>query len=270
MRRLLLAPILIGVVAFAGCGSSGKSLNASNGTATQTSTPTVPDTNVKGSAASSKLAAQPYHPQLNPSGFTSHITNQYFPLIPGRQWTYTGRRDGVPNKHVLTVTNQTKTILGVPNVVVQDVVTNTADGSLIEKTTDWYSQDRAGSIWYFGENTAEYTNNVVTSTAGTWEAGVDNALPGIVIHGTPQQGQIYRQEYRPGVAEDIAKVLTLHGSIAVPFGHYNNNVVETLDTDPLDPAKLEHKWYVKGIGFVHAVRKSGGHVEQVNLVKMTG
>jgi hypothetical protein len=170
---------------------------------------------------------------------------------------------------VLTVTNQTRTILGVPNVVVQDVVTNNANGSLIEKTTDWYSQDRAGNIWYFGENTAEYTNGTVSSTAGTWEAGVDNALPGIVIHAQPAVGQIYRQEYRPGVAEDIAKVLGTTGSITVPAGHYTN-IAETLDTDPLDPAKIEHKWYARGVGFVRAVRKSGGHVEQVSLVRMTG
>jgi hypothetical protein len=110
---------------------------------------------------------------------------------------------------------------------------------------------------------------VVSSTAGTWEAGVDNAQAGIVIHGNPQQGQIYRQEYRPGVAEDIAKVLTLHGTITVPAGHYTN-IVETIDTDPLDPAKIEHKWYEAGVGFVHAVRKSGGHVEQVNLVSVKG
>jgi hypothetical protein len=268
MRRLTVtvASLLIGAIAVAGCGSSGKSLSSA---ATQASTSTIPDTNVKGFPGEAKFASQPYHPQLNPADFTSHITNRYFPLIPGRTWTYTGRRDGVPNKHILTVTNQTKTILGIPQVVVQDVVTNTADGSLIEKTTDWYSQDKAGNIWYFGENTAEYTNNVVSSTAGTWEAGVDNALPGIVIHGQPQTGQLYHQEFRPGVAEDIAKVIGTNGTITVPLGHYTH-VVETLDLDPLDPAKLEHKWYVAGIGFVHAVRKSGGHVEQVNLVRMTG
>jgi hypothetical protein len=267
--RGLIAVSLIGLVVVAGCGSKGKSLSVSSGTTPQSSAPTIPDTNVKGSPGTAKFVSQPYHPNLKAANFTSQITNKWFPLIPGRTWTYIGRRDGVPNKHVLTVTNQTKTILGVPNVVVQDVVTNNADGSLIEKTTDWYSQDTAGDIWYFGENTAEYTNGVVSSTAGTWEAGVDNAQPGIVIKGTPQVGQIYRQEYRPGVAEDIAKVISTNSSISVPLGQYNN-VVETLDTDPLDPAKLEHKWYAAGVGFVHAVRKSGGHSEQVNLVRMTG
>jgi hypothetical protein len=40
-------------------------------------------------------------------------------------------------------------------------------------------------VWYFGEATAEHMNGVVTSTAGSWEAGVDNAEPGIVMQADP-------------------------------------------------------------------------------------
>ena len=29
------------------------------------------------------------------------------------------------------------------------------DNRLEERTTDWYSQDSKGNVWYFGENTAE-------------------------------------------------------------------------------------------------------------------
>jgi hypothetical protein len=136
----------------------------------------------------------------------------------------------------------------------------------VEKTTDWYAQDRAGSVWYFGEDTAEYQNGVVTSTAGTWEAGVDRALPGIVMPARPKVGRTYQQEWRPGVALDKATVLALGATVKVPAGTFRP-VIVTLDKNPLDPSKIERKWYAPGVGFVRAVLKGGGHSETTELVR---
>src|SRR5207342_2710858 len=144
------------------------------------------------------LMNNPYHPTVNPSQFTDKITNQYFPLTPGTVMVYEGTRDGVPLRIELTVTNDTKVIMGVKCIVVRDIVT----GALEERTSDWYAQDAAGNVWYFGEDTKEYKNGVVTSTAGSWEAGVNGALPGIIMWANPVPGKPYRQEYRPGQAED--------------------------------------------------------------------
>ena len=154
--------------------------------------------------------------------------------------------------------------MGVRCVVVQDVVTQ--HQSLVEKTTDWYAQDKAGNVWYFGEDTAEYQNGVVTSTSGTWEAGVDMAQPGIVMPARPKVGATYRQEYRPGVALDMATILSVNSTAKVPAGTFHH-VVETLDKNPLDPSKIEHKWYAAGAGFVKAVLHGGGHVETTLQVR---
>jgi hypothetical protein len=155
--------------------------------------------------------------------------------------------------------------MGVRCLVIRDVVTSNTE--LVEKTVDWYAQDKAGNVWYFGEQTAEYKNGAVTSTAGTWEAGVDGALPGIVMKAAPKVGDAYRQEYRPGVAEDFAQVLKIDGTTSTPAGSWTG-VVVTRDTDLLDVSKDEQKSYAPGVGFVGSDGMVNGHHEKVALVSI--
>jgi hypothetical protein len=217
-----------------------------------------------GAAAAGTSGASGYHPQVDPAKFTDRITNKYLPLATGSTHRYRGTRDGRPTLHVVTVTHQHRTVMGVRCVVVKDNVWQSQ--SLAERTTDWYAQDDAGNVWYFGEQTAELQNGVVTSTSGTWEAGVDRALPGIVMPAVPKVGRTYQEEFRPGVALDRATILGVNGTVKVPAGTYHQAVI-TFDKNPLDPSKKERKWYVAGVGFVHAVLHGGGHTEVTSLVK---
>ena len=84
----------------------------------------------------------------------------------------------------MTVTHRTKVIDGAPCVVVRDLLY--LSGRLEERTTDWYTQDAKGNVWYFGERTAELDKNgKVTTTAGSWMAGVHGAKPGIFMFAHP-------------------------------------------------------------------------------------
>ena len=96
---------------------------------------------------------------------------------------------------------------------------------------------------------------MVTSRAGSWEAGVDGAQPGVVMLAHPTVGEQYHQEYRKGEADDVGKVIALGKSVSVPYGPLNDIVV-TADTTPLEPQILEHKFYAPGIGVVveHVLR----------------
>ena len=251
IRRAFLAIALLGV-GLAGCGSSNP----------PAATDTTPPPSQSASPTPS-VSLPPYNPTIDPAKFNNHITNPYFPLTPGTTYLYDGNRDGVPRRDEVTVTKETKVILGVPCVVVRDVVTSS--NALVEKTTDWYAQDTTGNVWYFGEDTAEYENGAVTSTAGTWLAGVDGALPGIVMKASPKIGDAYRQEYRPHVAEDFAKVQQLDATTPNPAGGLYTRVVVTEDTDLLDATKLEHKSYAPGVGFVGSSGVVNGHQEEVHL-----
>jgi hypothetical protein len=200
----------------------------------------------------------PYKPVIDPANFVKEITNPYFPLKPGTVYKFDGTRDGVARRDEMTVTSETKVIMGIPCIVVRDV--SSTDTEMVEKTVDWYAQDEDGNVWYFGEDTAEYKNGKVTTTDGTWMAGVDGALPGIIMKAAPKVDEGYRQEYRPGVAEDFAKVIKTDATGGGPTGKYTN-VVITEDTDLLDKAKFEHKYFAPSIGNIGSDGMVGGHHE---------
>jgi hypothetical protein len=162
---------------------------------------------------------------------------------------------GNAQKVKVTVTTRTKQILGIDATVVHDAVTD--NGQLVENTFDWYAQDSCGNVWYLGENTKEYENGKVVSTAGSWEAGVNGAQPGVVMPADRQVGLAYRQEYYAGEAEDAAEILSLVEQAQVPFGHFRD-VLLTKETTPLHPRVLEYKLYAQGIGVVLALGVSGG------------
>jgi hypothetical protein len=195
--------------------------------------------------------------KLDPAEFTTEIDNRYWPMKPGSRWVYREfDSEGTEQRVVVTVTDKTKRIAnGVEARVVRDVVTE--NGVPVEVTDDWYAQDSTGNIWYLGEATTEYENGKSTSTAGSFEAGVDGAEPGIILPADPQPGMTYRQEYYKGVAVDEGEIVRVGVQAEVPAGHYTD-VLMTQDTNPLEPKVLEFKFFAPDVGPVLAVGVSGG------------
>jgi hypothetical protein len=195
--------------------------------------------------------------ELDPADFTTEIDNPYLPMVPGTRLTYREvGPDGEVMEVVVIVTNTTKQIAnGVTALVVRDTVT--MDGKIIEDTFDWYAQDQAGNVWYFGEDTAEFEDGEITTTAGSFEAGVDGALPGIIMPANPTPGMKYRQEYYAGEAEDNGEVLSTLEMADVPFGHFEEMLL-TKDTITLEPEVLQYKLYARGVGVVLVLDVSGG------------
>jgi hypothetical protein len=198
---------------------------------------------------------------LDADDFVERIDHPYWPMSPGNRWVY--REDG--QRVEVTVTERTKQILGIDATVVHDVVSE--DGELVEDTFDWYGQDEDGNLWYLGEETKEFENGEVKSTAGSWEAGVDGAEAGILLPGEPEIGQRYRQEYYEGEAEDNGEILSVDEKVEVPFGSFDE-VLMTKDTTPLEPDVLEHKFYAKDVGPVLVLKLSGDSGRE-ELVRFT-
>ena len=195
-------------------------------------------------------------PTLGPADFVERIDNPFWPMAPGTTWVYReADTHGNEQKVVVKVKERTREILGISATVVRDVVSQ--DGELVEDTLDWYAQDVCGNVWYMGESTKEYENGQVVTTAGSWEAGVDGALAGVVVPADPQVGMAYRQEYLADEAEDSAEVLSLDEQAQVPYGHFSE-VLLTKDFTPLHPRVLEYKLYAEGIGPVLVLGVSGG------------
>ena len=213
----------------------------------------VPSTPASRSAVESAFGA--YAPEIRPEDFVSLIDNPYMPMQPGTTRVYEGGSDGEREVVKVTVTDRTREILGVSCIVVRDEAW--IDGQLHERTFDWFAQDAAGNVWYFGERTAEYEHGKVVSRSGSWQAGVDGAQPGIVMLADPSIDTAYRQEFYEGEAEDKARVIALDEQVSVPLGAFGD-VLVTEDWTPLEPAVLEQKHYAPGFGVVFERLVEGG------------
>jgi hypothetical protein len=205
-------------------------------------------------------------PVFDPNNFAAVIDNPYFPLPVGRTLVYSGLKDGQTQRDTVTVTNQTKVILGVTATVVSDIADH--NGTVLERTSDWYAQDKQGNVWYLGEDTVHFLANGKGDTTGSWQAGVNGAVPGIIMEANPQIPDAYRQELLAGQAEDTAWIVDRGGTVRVPYGKVRN-VLTTLEATRLEPGAYDQKVYGPGIGIVSELAITGDP-ETAQLESVTG
>lgn len=253
MRRTRAALLLLLLPLAAACGDDGGAGGSGSSDASGTAT---------------KLPRGDQPVELDPADFTAGSDNRYFPLEPGTQWRFRETdTEGSVQDVVVTVTSETRTLAnGIEARVVRDTVSE--DGQLTEDTLDYYAQDADGTVWYLGEQTAEFEDGELATREGSFEAGVDGALPGVIMPADPQPGQEYRQEYYEGSAEDAGAVLATGQQVESPQGHYDDAVL-TADTNPLEPDVLEYKLYAPGVGLVLTVDASGGSAREELLSTRT-
>ena len=206
-----------------------------------------------GSAAASMALAAPAFP-TSAGGWVSGLSNPYLAFRAGSVFNYRAVTPEGTETTLIEVTNDTKTIQGVVTTVVHDRVS--LNGSLIEDTFDWYAQDTDGNVWYFGEDSKQIQNGVVIGTVGSWEAGVNGAVAGIVMLADPKVGVKYQQEFAAGVAEDMARVQSLNRAVQVPAGSFDD-CVQTIEWSPLDKGARETKFYKSGVGQVLTLEDKG-------------
>jgi hypothetical protein len=215
------------------------------------------------------LGRGPYDPVIDPANFrspqeTAAQPNPFFPLVPGMQWVYVGGGE----RDTVTVTVKTREILGVTATEVHDVVTDETGQTTLEDTLDWFAQDLQGNVWYFGELSQQFENGRLTSLEGSWTGGVEGAKPGIVMEAAPKVGDVYRQEFSLGNAEDAAEVISTTGSATVPAASCSGDCLVTRDFSPLEPDIEENKYYKSGVGMILEVDSASG--ERTELVSFSG
>lgn len=204
---------------------------------------------------------------------STKIDNPYFSLKPGTTFVYEEREEGLIGR--FTVTAEKKVIEGVEVVIVHDA--ERVDGELVEFTEDWFAQDDEGNVWYMGEFSTQFYPDEpgrAPTTEGSWEAGqpVEGTDPpqlaraGFAMKADPQVGDIYNQEFAPGVAEDKARVVDLDASTSVAYGRFDGDVLKTEDFSALDPTLLENKFYAPGVGQILATDEEGKFEQLVRIL----
>src|SRR5215475_10137371 len=137
MAVRLVAGVAVMGLAAAGCGDDDGSTQAADGSGSEPTTTAVIDPGDGGH----------YAPNIDPANFVATVDNPYMPLAPGARWVFDGSGDeGEAEHNVVEVTDQQKTVMGIPVVVVRDTVS--VHGETTEDTYDWYAQDRDGNVWY--------------------------------------------------------------------------------------------------------------------------
>ena len=272
-RPTTILTLMAVTVLVSGCGVSNSTTapRPSSPTTTEEASPVPSPASTPEAATPSAEPPLPHGSdpvELTPADFVDTIDNPFWPMAVGNTWIYRETdAESVEQRVEVTVTGDTKDILGITATVVHDVVSE--DGELVEDTLDWYAQDAAGNVWYLGEDTKEYEAGEVVSTEGSWTGGVDGAQPGILLPADPRVGMTYRQEYYAGQAEDAAEVLSLDEHVEVPYGSFDA-VLMTKDFTPLDPDVVEHKFYARGVGPVQVIAVSGGSSREVLVSFVSG
>jgi uncharacterized protein YceK len=226
-----------------------------------------------GSSGSHSTAASPttpapihgtYRPSLDAASFVATVDNQYFPLVPGTAFHYEGTSGGTPQTDDMVVTHRKVRILGIPATAVLDTVSE--HGRAIERTVDFYAQDKRGNVWYLGEDSYEREHGRFVKADDSWRSGVSGAQPGIIMLADPRAGAGYRQEYYPPKALDEARVLGMRGPVEVPYRKFDQ-ALATSEFSPAEP-QTEEKYYASGVGEISEHVVKGDH-EEFRLVRVT-
>ena len=209
-----------------------------------------------GLAASVLAADKSYRPEIVPQDFQATVDNPYYPFVPGTTWTYLEKSGGAKSTNTVTVTRDTRVIMGVTCVVVHETLTR--NNRLAEEDYRWLAQHKDGAVWCFGTASKETSPGGMVSTEGSWEAGVNDAQPGIVMPGLPAPGKPYRQEFLYNVAENMGQIVATNETATVPAGTFPG-CVKTKEWSMME-AGTELKWYARNIGLVKEIATSGDSV----------
>lgn len=205
---------------------------------------------------SEPAAVRPFD-ELGPSDFVAAVDNPYFPRIPGMTWAYEGMTDEGLRRTETEVLTETFEILGVDATVVSN--RDYLDGELTEDNLDYFAQDRDGNVWYLGEEVANYEKGVLHDHGGSWLAGDDGNIPGIVMLADPTEriGETYLQEHLLDSPRDQAEVISVSERVDVPAGSFDG-VLQTHDTSAVELDLDEHKFYATGVGLVRTIDLTTG------------
>jgi hypothetical protein len=211
----------------------------------------------QGGADPGRHTVRAHESDFRSANFNHPVRNLYFPLKPGTVFRLRGTDEGEHFHEVVRVTHKKKRILGIGATVVKDVVRR-ANGTLAEKTRDWYAADARGNIWYLGEATASYDEyGNLESHEGSWQAGKKGAVAGIIMPANPTPTDAFRQEFSKGHAEDQAWLVQRGFKTTVPYGTVKRSL-RSLEWSRLEPRVVSVKIYGPGLGIVREKDLAGG------------
>ena len=196
----------------------------------------------------------------------TEITNPYFPVASIAQTIAFGTDGGSSVREEVTLLPGTKDIVwaGGTTPVRVTQFAGYSDGELVEVAYDYFAQADNGDVYYMGEDVANYSQGQVTDHSGSWLAGKDGALPGLIMPANPVAGMVFHPENAPGIAYETDEVVSLNAQAVTPAGPIDNGL---FIKETMMDGGLEHKVWARGYGIVED--QSGEEVLHLVLASRT-
>jgi hypothetical protein len=177
---------------------------------------------------------------------------------------FRGRRE-LHHRRRFTVTDVVKRVDGVLTVAVLDQDIDA--GQIAEQALDYFAQDKHGNVWYLGSYTESYEGGQFVNATDAWLAGVNGAIPGVIMMADPKKGMpAYLQDSIPGRETVHAEVAKVGERKCVPFKCFSNTLTILEDG-------TEFKYYAQGVGGIATEPNySGGEQEKealLNVIQLT-
>jgi hypothetical protein len=195
----------------------------------------------------------------------TNVTNPLFPVSKQESVLMLGHVDGKPFRTEVTLLPETRIIEWQGQQVETLVSQYTAylDGRIQEVAYDFYAQANDGSVWYFGEDVADFEGGAIVTKEGTWIAGKDGPAA-MIMPANPKVEDVYRTENNPGIAFEEVTVKSTDKTLDGPLGPIDGGLVaEELHMD----GNTEDKLFAPGYGEFYTA--GGGDVEALALAVPT-
>jgi hypothetical protein len=195
--------------------------------------------------------------------------NPFFPLVPGQQLVLEGGEDDLHLEITTCLddgsncsTNDGAPVPGLYTVALDGIETRVIeereweDGELVEISHNFFARcEENGSVFYLGEKVEDIEDGEVVGGGGAWEAGVGNAMPGVIMPGIYLLGSRYFQEVAPGVALDRGEHTRMNLELEFDLLGVGETefegCVEVIETSPLDRKNAQSiKMYCPDVGLV--------------------
>jgi hypothetical protein len=223
--------------------------------------PPAPPPAIGGATTAAPFSASASAPAQSrrPARYRAWVNHPLFPLREVRTMIYEGKEGDDTVRVESRVRGKRARIAGVLATAVD--VEDRENGELVERSTDYYAQDRRGNVWYLGERVDEISDGKVTGHDGQWIAGRKGARRGLFMPAAPKIGQSFSQTRAPGVSQDRSTVVALDATVTTRAGKFTG-CLKTRDTDLRRGSRPERKLYCSKVGLVRE-RQSDGTVDLV-------
>jgi hypothetical protein len=194
-RSAACALVVLSLVALAGCGGGGTSVDV--------------------------LSAQ---------AFVRGVNHPYFPIERGWTWHYVGEEEGLARYEEVRTLEQPRRIRGVECTAIEELTY--VDGALASITTEWFAQDGAGNVWRFGEESFEREGDVLVRTSDSWLAGQGGYAAWLAFPAQPRVGDRFSGLQPDGV--EVLEVRALDAVADVPAGVFPGCVEISANPDDVE------------------------------------